>query len=330
MDFQENYPLFAIPAVIVVQPVFAVGCEVVQDLCESARIERDFKVPNTFWLQVPLDSAGEQSRSAQLEERAHEFGQPHSKEEVDAAESTALILNVIWVPTSLLIVFFASSRLTQRLQESRRLLAPSSIDVRNKDARTPILLLRSFLDEGGLTAFKDVTFLSLTRFSVRSLEEHLTDRLWRFGPVVAFGLPGELVPPVGAAREYLNNASEQEWKSHFEGLSRTCGAMVLILGKTDGVRWEFRRIIDLGLQERLLLVIPPWLCESEWREFCDSVDLPEAAVCVKFEDGKSRLLGFRVRSTGFVAYQGSPDQFGFEALSVVGVAEIFNEGFLGL
>src|SRR5207248_2031476 len=78
-----------------------------------------------------------------------------------------------------------------------RLVSPSLSGARRDDSRPPVLILRSFKDEPQFTEGGSVNFASLTRSSVQSLEEHLTDRLWRFGPVIAIGQPGESDAPAG-------------------------------------------------------------------------------------------------------------------------------------
>lgn len=85
----------------------------------------------------------------------------------------------------------------------RRRSAIPAKDVVERDPRRPVLLLRSFADDGlrikGLESTEAFTF-----------EEVITGALRRWRPVVAIGRPGESLPESGAAREYVTHEGWQE------------------------------------------------------------------------------------------------------------------------
>ena len=134
---------------------------------------------------------------------------------------------------------------------ARRLKQASIAEARRRDPRAPVLLLRSFHD--------DVLPLGSPaprRGSDRptTFEEVLTGQLWRRGPVIAIGRPGERIPPMGAARDYYSDAI---WQTEAERMVRESQAIVMIVGITPGLGWEMRRVNDLEMLNKLALAFPP-------------------------------------------------------------------------
>lgn len=176
----------------------------------------------------------------------------------------------------LCILLLLASALLCRL--GRRLVTPSAAEVIANDPRPPVLLLRSFADDH--RRLKQDTLFSAAWWGVRamwgpprqeppfnlpSLEELISSVLSRVGPVVAIGLPGEILPPAGAAREWATDAT---WQQRVEALLRECQLVVMVVGETngeDGLAWEVRKVFEMGLWSKLVLVAPP-LSEVEVRE----------------------------------------------------------------
>lgn len=129
-----------------------------------------------------------------------------------------------------------------------------SVDAREllaADPRPPILLLRSFADDNRqISVALDFEWMAQ---GGRTFEEVLASQLDRYGPVVAIGKPGEIVPSAGAAREYL---ADDAWQARVEELVAASAAIVVIAGKTPFLRWELARIESLGALSKMLLVIP--------------------------------------------------------------------------
>jgi len=99
---------------------------------------------------------------------------------------------------------------------ARRHVRASVSKVRARDTRAPVLLLRSFGDDMTAIDVRDFKIPLFRQFP--TFEETLTDHLWEFGPVVAIGRPGEPVPLLGAAREYVAN---EAWQARVAELTRT-------------------------------------------------------------------------------------------------------------
>jgi hypothetical protein len=158
-------------------------------------------------------------------------------------------------------------------RRAKRHLAAPALDIRRQDNRPPVLLLRSFGDD-----MIPVQEFRLSFFIQRSqtFEEILTQHLWDYGPVIAIGRPREAIPPLGAAREYVRN---EDWQSRLNELSASAGMLVLVLGRTEGVLWEIRRVISAGLLSKTVFVLPP-VKEEELRRLLARSGHPEtSAIC---------------------------------------------------
>jgi hypothetical protein len=119
------------------------------------------------------------------------------------------------------------------------------------DSRPPILVLRSFADdERQMLTSDDVHWIGK---SGKTFEEILTARLQSFGPVIAIGRPGELIPSAGAAREYVGDA---DWRGRVHELIRAAAAIVVIAGKTNNLMWELQTIEGAGATAKTLIVVP--------------------------------------------------------------------------
>ena len=155
--------------------------------------------------------------------------------------------------------------------------------------RPPILLLRSFTDDGSGTPFDYGTKankntaravgtglgdalgggalaggagLAAANSVIRmmhmseSFEEVVVRRLKAYGPVVAISEPGRKGSPAGAARLAVRGEGE-EWKDVVKDLVRRSSLIVMIVGKTPGVAWEVRTLIERGVGDKLWLLFPP-------------------------------------------------------------------------
>jgi hypothetical protein len=141
----------------------------------------------------------------------------------------------------------------------RRMGQMSAADATTKDTRPPILLLRSFKDDHALRVRRSGL---LAMFGVTALmgkhvgfEEILVKVLAAFGPVLAIGRPGEWLPPVGAARAYLPEGTD--WKEEVDALAKKSAWIVMVLGASEGFRWELNMVLGLGRPEKLVIVLPP-------------------------------------------------------------------------
>jgi hypothetical protein len=132
-----------------------------------------------------------------------------------------------------------------------RRFARSADEVRKLSGASPVVLLRSFADDGGL---KVRGYWGGGFFLKEPFERRLSRVLSRFGPFVAVGKPGERLPPFGAARSYEN---DQKWQIKVLELIRSCKLIVILAGSTTGLKWELERIINEGYHSKLLILCHP-------------------------------------------------------------------------
>lgn len=177
------------------------------------------------------------------------------------------IAMVIGAPVMGLALLFRLLKASQRARRHwRRVRAPDAGDVLSHDARPPVVLLRAFrADEADADA-------ALPADVPISFEEFLVEPLRRYGPVVAIGRPGEALPPLGAYREYVAD----DWQGRVTELLQASGIIVAILDSTAGLQWELERIGELGLRQRLLLVVQT---NEPLNLSASLTDLPKDAPC---------------------------------------------------
>jgi hypothetical protein len=211
---------------------------------------------------------------------------------VGIATTIGLLAGLAFLPFAL-----AASRLMQRARQTLALRMP---EVRARDRRPPVLLVRSFADDMlGLEARFEY-FGRLLRKRL-TLEEFVAGRMMNLGPVVAIGKPNEGLSPLGAAREYVFGPG---WQERVSSLLDESSWVIGILGGTEGLRWEYEQILHRSLTHRLIVVVPPATPEvfqERWAIFRKA--FPPAAgadvalalqmggpLCVLFPEGGEPLL----------------------------------------
>lgn len=160
-----------------------------------------------------------------------------------------------------------------------RLTAVPSAEVLKNESRKPVLFLRSFRDD--TVAFRRGAheqgaanplpgFLAPKSF----FEERLAEFLWREGPVVAIGKPGESLPRFGACREYH---SDDTWQGRVLELIEKSGLIVMMIGLTEALGWEIHQLRDHGALSKCLFVMPP---------------LPDQEIVPRFEKFAAQMAEF--------------------------------------
>jgi hypothetical protein len=153
----------------------------------------------------------------------------------------------------------------------RRALLPAN-ELRKKNPRPIVLYLRSFLDDKIKMRARAANGRSWIERVVKvTFEEVVVDHLWRYGPVVAIGKPGDELPPLGAARDYV---PDESWQQKVEQMMAQASIIVLVVGRTEGLNWELGKLIELGLIRKLVLLLPPVPMSelrTRWDNLCDRV-----------------------------------------------------------
>lgn len=142
-------------------------------------------------------------------------------------------------------------------------------EVLRKALSPPVLFLRAFHSDQIVAPVPIATHLFELPFPTQ--EEKLTRLLAKYAPVIAIGRPGEALPPLGAARFYVNHAL---WKERVADILPLCSLIVWTTGVSPGLRWEIDRVRRSVDPRRLLLRVnahlgdkSPLQQQAEWGEF---------------------------------------------------------------
>lgn len=166
----------------------------------------------------------------------------------------AIKLAAILVPTGLYLI-----------RRGRRLkTAPSFEESLIQDPRPPVLYIRAFKQEKQYfvlgtkseygayaktwhaAAGEDEQKIGIT------FEEYLSDAVESsLGPFVALGSPEDYLPPEGAMRMY---AKDEDWMERFDQFARRAACILVEMGKSENLRWEFEHLRSEGLQQKLFVV----------------------------------------------------------------------------
>jgi hypothetical protein len=132
-------------------------------------------------------------------------------------------------------------------------------DVRDWDARAPVLFLRAFdQDRARLPALTRDPFVKFPSGvgRPRTLDEILLEHASCYGPVIAVGDPRDPVPPLGAARVFAPDEG-QSWREIVAALVGASKAVVICPNDTEGVRWELDLIASAGARPRTIYLANP-------------------------------------------------------------------------
>ena len=103
-------------------------------------------------------------------------------------------------------------------------------------------------------------------------EQKLVNALKKYGPVIAIGRPGELLPSLGAARFYV---TDDQWQQKVADVANVSELVVWTTGTSEGLRWELSHLLEWVPTARLILFAHPHLLggltarerEQEWHTF---------------------------------------------------------------
>jgi hypothetical protein len=223
-------------------------------------------------------------------------------------------------PTAV-IVAFAASIFCLRLGRGHALR--EFVTEEEPDAAEFILYLRSFLDDQAEVLRDGLLFrvwivdpfLSVLRF-VR-FEEILAKAVWPFGKLLALNRPGEDVPQLGALRIDVTG----DWQETIESLVPRAKNLLMTVGFTSGLQWEFRRLAGSMDLTRLTLVIPPAVHESilsTWHQFASNSpqlqscpdEVVARSLAVRFTPEEGRPIFLTANRPSVAAYQLALNTFG--------------------
>jgi hypothetical protein len=120
------------------------------------------------------------------------------------------------------------------------------------DNRRPILFLRSFADDKVWIWGKGL----FGKFRRKTIDEAIEPFAKRLGPFVAIANPNTQLPRLGAAQTYFSNDT---WQNAIARWVQTAQMIVMVAGRTEGLRWELDHILADEGQAKLVIFLPPAL-----------------------------------------------------------------------
>ena len=118
------------------------------------------------------------------------------------------------------------------------------------DNRRPILFLRSFADDKVWLWGKGI----FGKFRRKTIDEAIEGLAKRLGPFVAIANPNTQLPRLGAAQTYFSNDT---WQNAIARWVQTAQMIVMVAGRTEGLRWELDHILADEGQAKLVIFLPP-------------------------------------------------------------------------
>ena len=131
----------------------------------------------------------------------------------------------------------------------KRLRAVDSETVLARDPRAGIVYLRSFMEE----VITGSTYMGLREEpdTSRSDEQLIYEVASEVGPMIAVGQPGEILPPLGAARLYLD--PNGDWQSTVKDHLAQAQFVIISPEYTPGVLWEIVTVFDYCPPEKIII-----------------------------------------------------------------------------
>ena len=120
------------------------------------------------------------------------------------------------------------------------------------DNRTPVLFLRSFMDDSVRLWGTGV----YGKFRRKTIDESVRQRAERVGPFVAIANPRTSLPRLGAAQAYFSNDT---WQTAISRWVQMAEMIIMVAGRTDGIRWELDHIFSNEGHAKLVIFLPPAL-----------------------------------------------------------------------
>jgi hypothetical protein len=153
-------------------------------------------------------------------------------------------------PSLKFLCYFALPGCLYCLYLAKRSHAPSADEVLDIDHRPPVLYLRAFAYEEqkfvilpGKEAAKYSSYLG-TKSGV-TLEQYFASAIREaIGPFVALGNPLDYAPPEGASRKYER---DENWKDYFLDQARRAACIIIQVGDSRNLQWEFEALKLEGL-----------------------------------------------------------------------------------
>jgi hypothetical protein len=154
------------------------------------------------------------------------------------------LLNSVELIPAILIAWVAYLLVRARQKSAEHLL--------EYDERAPVLFLRSFKDDN-----RKVFVARKDPFHVKAgFGDALSDIFGRVGPFVGLGSKDEVIPKLGAARAYRDDAV---WQPKINQWMKDARWIVCVLGSSHSLDWELSQIAKCNWLEKCIFMFPPEL-----------------------------------------------------------------------
>ncbi|CAG0962063.1 hypothetical protein GEOBC_00787 [Geobacteraceae bacterium] len=113
-----------------------------------------------------------------------------------------------------------------------------------------VLYLRAFTDD--VRARATAEFGGMPFSSLVTEEEQIRKAVEPIGGLVAIGKPGEPLPELGAAREYVDNT---HWKARVQDLIDQSALVLIRVGSSPGIAWEINEAFSRKPSSSIVLLL---------------------------------------------------------------------------
>jgi hypothetical protein len=135
-----------------------------------------------------------------------------------------------------------------------RLMSRSGITILRWSRKRHLVYLRSFAaDATWFDSPLDLFWLLVHGARYETYEWSLAKAVRDVGPLVAIGEPGEKLPPLGAARLYVDG---DNWQRVVEELVDRSQLVILRAGLTPGFWWELKHLVEKCDPQKVVIYLP--------------------------------------------------------------------------
>jgi hypothetical protein len=117
------------------------------------------------------------------------------------------------------------------------------------DLRRPVVFLRSFAADRVRLWGKAV----MGKMRGKTIDEAIAPLANTVGPFVAIANPKSKLPTLGAAKSYY---ADDTWQSAISRWVTMAQMIVMVAGRTDGIKWEVAHIFENNAHTKLVILVP--------------------------------------------------------------------------
>lgn len=154
-------------------------------------------------------------------------------------------LGEVFLPLGVLVIGGGVHTFWRARDLARGYRSPSAAERLKRDPRAPVVYLRSFRDDAGAQY--------TTLWGRLSQEQQMARVLGHIGPVIALGAPGDAVPPLGAARDYV---SPEQWPTWLAERMNVASLVLCRVSDTEAFWSEVAMARAIVAEHRIAFLLP--------------------------------------------------------------------------